>query len=71
MQGIAITTQTTAQTAIQFVLQHPAITSAVVGMSRMEQLIKIDATADKTNLAKADIEILLVKLPATFYEQHR
>jgi aryl-alcohol dehydrogenase-like predicted oxidoreductase len=71
LQGIAITTQTAAQTAIHFVLQHPAITSAVVGMSRMGQLIEIAATADKTNLTKVDIEMLQNILPAKFYELHR
>lgn len=34
LQGINVTDQTVAQTAIGFVLQHPAITSAVVGLSK-------------------------------------
>lgn len=71
LQGIDVTTQTVAQTAILFVLHHPAITSAVVGMSRMEQLIEITATADKNKLATKDIEMLQDVLPAKLYEQHR
>jgi len=71
VQGIAVTTQTAAQTAILFVLQHPAITAAVVGMSRMEQLLEIAATTDKEKLSAADIERLQDSLPAKFYEQHR
>jgi len=71
LQGIEVTTHTAAQSAILFVVQHPAITSAVVGMSHMEQLIEIAATTDKKNLATADIEMLQDVLPARLYEQHR
>lgn len=71
LQGIAVTTQTAAQTAIQFVLQHPAITAAVVGMSRMDQLTEIAATTVKGKLTKTDMETLQNILPAKFYEQHR
>ena len=71
VQGVAVTTQTAAQTAIQFVLQHPAITAAVVGMSRMEQLIEVAATTDKEKLSKTDMEKLQDSLPAKLYEQHR
>ncbi|HKO81478.1 MAG TPA: aldo/keto reductase [Chitinophagaceae bacterium] len=71
LQGIDVTTQTAAQNAILFVLHHPAITSAVVGMSRMEQLLEIAATADKKKLTTADIEMLQDVLPAKLYEQHR
>lgn len=71
VQGIAVTTQTAAQTAIQFVLQHPAITAAVVGMSRMEQLIEVAATTEKGKLSKTDMERLQNSLPVKLYEQHR
>jgi aryl-alcohol dehydrogenase-like predicted oxidoreductase len=66
-----ITTYTAAQTAVQFVLQQSAITSAIVGMSRIEQLIEVAATADKATLSTADIEMLKKILPARMYEQHR
>lgn len=71
LQGIAVTTKTTAQTAIQFVLQHQAITAAVVGLSRMDQLTEIAATTGKEKLTKTDMEALQDILPAKFYEQHR
>jgi aryl-alcohol dehydrogenase-like predicted oxidoreductase len=71
IQGLAITTHTAAQTAIQFVLQHPAVTAAVVGISRMDQLTEIAATTGKGKLAKAGMEMLQDILPAKFYEQHR
>jgi aryl-alcohol dehydrogenase-like predicted oxidoreductase len=71
LQGIEVTTQTSAQNAILFVLQHPAITAAVVGMSSMEQLVEIAATTDKKKLTEQDMETLKAVLPAKFYEQHR
>lgn len=70
MQGIAVTTQTMAQTAIRFVLQEPAVTTAVVGISRMEQLIEIAATPEKAVLTEENRELLQQTLPAKFYEQH-
>lgn len=71
LQGIEAATQTSAQTAILFVLQHPAITAAVVGMSRMEQLMEIAGTTAKKKLTEADMKILQEVLPAKIYEQHR
>jgi aryl-alcohol dehydrogenase-like predicted oxidoreductase len=71
VQGIAVTTQTATQTAVQFVLHHPAVTAAVIGMSRMEQLTEVAVTTDKENLSKKDIEMLQDILPAKFYDQHR
>lgn len=71
LQGIEVTTHTAAQSAILFVLQHPAITSVVTGMSHIEQLIEVAATTDKKNLAAADIEMLQDVLPAKLYDQHR
>jgi len=70
-QRIGITTHTAAQTAIQFVLQHPAITSAIVGVSRLEQLLEAAATADKQPLSMTNRKLLQDVLPANVYEQHR
>ena len=71
LQGVAVTTHTAAQTAVQFVLQHPAITSAVVGISRAQQLSEIAATPGKEALTRKSIELLRNALPAKLYEQHR
>ncbi len=71
VQGVAVTTHTAAQTAIQFVLQHPAITSAVIGISRMQQLMEVVTTTDKQVLSPKDFELLKDALPAKLYEQHR
>jgi aryl-alcohol dehydrogenase-like predicted oxidoreductase len=71
VQGITLTTHTAAQTAIQFVLQNPAITSAIVGMSRIDQLIEVAATTGNQSLSITDWKLLQDVLPAKVYEQHR
>jgi aryl-alcohol dehydrogenase-like predicted oxidoreductase len=71
LQGVAVTTHTAAQAAVQFVLQHPAITSAVVGVSRMQQLSEIAATTEKAALTQENMELLRTALPPKVYEQHR
>jgi aryl-alcohol dehydrogenase-like predicted oxidoreductase len=71
LQGVAVTTHTAAQAAVQFVLQHPAITSAVVGISRVQQLNEVAATTDKGALTQKNIESLRNALPPKVYEQHR
>ncbi len=71
LQGLAVTTHTAAQAAVQFVLQHPAITSAVVGISRMQQLNEVAVTTDKADLTQINIESLQNALPPKVYEQHR
>jgi len=71
IRGIEMTTHTAAQTSIQFVLQNDAITSAIVGMSRIEQLVEIIATLEKRPLTLKSMEELREILPAKFYEQHR
>lgn len=71
VQGIAVTNQTAAQTALLYVLQQPAITAAVVGISKMEQLKEIAATTNKEKLTAEAMALLQEVLPAKYYEQHR
>jgi aryl-alcohol dehydrogenase-like predicted oxidoreductase len=61
----------TSNTAIRFVLQHPAITAAVVGI-RIEQQLKdaIDAINDEP-LGLNVLEELRSSIPVNYYEQHR
>ncbi|MGB8193347.1 MAG: aldo/keto reductase [Chitinophagaceae bacterium] len=63
--------RTPAQTAIQFVLNHPAITSAVTGIRTMEQLNEISGAADAPFLKVAKIQLLSNATRALNYEQHR
>jgi aryl-alcohol dehydrogenase-like predicted oxidoreductase len=62
---------TAAQTAIRYVLQHPALTSAIVGVSRLEQLEEIAGTSDGEQLTEQELWLLASSIPALRYEQHR
>lgn len=64
--------RSTAQTAIQFVLQNPAITSAVVGLrteAQLEDIVKEGSMG--TELTKAEINSLFGKVTSNIYELHR
>jgi len=71
LQGIALPSRTAAQAAVQLVLHHPAITSAVVGISRVQQLNEIAVTTDKEDLTQKNMELLQNALPPKMYDQHR
>jgi len=64
-------TRTAAQVALRFVLAHPAIISAIVGISRMEQLEEIACTMETDELSAEELNRLRLALPAKMYEQHR
>jgi aryl-alcohol dehydrogenase-like predicted oxidoreductase len=64
-------TRTAAQTALQFVLQHPAITSAVVGMRTMEQLNEAIEALNVSPLTKEEYSILQQAISSNYYEQHK
>lgn len=63
--------RTAANTAIQFVLQHPSVTSAIVGMRTMEQLEEAVETMQAPFLSHSEIEDLKSAVPATYYTDHR
>jgi len=63
--------RTSTQTAVRFVLQHPAVTSAIVGVSKMEQLNDMAATTNSTNLLENEINILRESISAKKYQDHR
>jgi aryl-alcohol dehydrogenase-like predicted oxidoreductase len=58
-----------AQTAIQYVLQHPAVVSVVTGISNMAQLKEIAAATQ--SLKKEELRSLQEAVRPTVYEQHR
>lgn len=60
-----------ARTALQYVLQNPAVTSAVVGIRTMPQLTDALATAKMPPLSEMDRRYLAGSLPANTYELHR
>jgi aryl-alcohol dehydrogenase-like predicted oxidoreductase len=71
LHNIAGEGRTTAQAAIQFVMQNPAVTTAVAGVSRIVQLEEIADTPNRQLLSHAEISALGGVLPPNHYEQHR
>jgi len=63
--------RTATQTAIRFVLRHPAVTSAVVGISKIEQLNEAAGTTNSPNLLEKEMNILKDSISAKKYTEHR
>lgn len=63
--------RTATQTALRFVLQHPAVTSVVAGVSKIEQLNDVAGTTNSTNLLEKEINILRESIPVKKYLEHR
>ena len=59
------------QLAIQYVLAHPAVTSAIVGMRTMEQLEDAVKAVTLPPLSEEEMAILHKEIPAKVYEEHR
>lgn len=59
------------QTAIQFVLSNPAITSAVVGIRTRQQLEEAVRATSAPLLTENELKSLSQSLPVNYYEQHR
>lgn len=60
-----------AQIAIQYVLQHPAVTSAIIGMHTMEQLEDAVKAITLPPLSREEMDILHNEIPAKWYAEHR
>lgn len=60
-----------AQTAIQYVLNHPAVTSVVVGMHTRRQIEEAATALSARQLTDDEIEFLKNKIPARKYLHHR
>jgi len=58
-------------TAIQFVLNHPAITSAVIGTRTPEQVEALQNASHSPSLTTAELTQLKNVIKANTYEQHR
>jgi aryl-alcohol dehydrogenase-like predicted oxidoreductase len=52
-------------------LQHPAVTSAIVGISKMEQLEDVAGTSNSSILLEKEINILRESISAKKYAEHR
>jgi len=60
-----------AQTAIRFVLDHPAVTSAVVGLRTMAQVEEAAKTMETSRLTKEDLSMLRGAVAENKYMEHR
>ncbi len=63
--------RTVTQTAVRYVLQHPAVTSAVVGVSKVEQLEDVAGTTASSVLQEEEIKFLQDSISAKKYAEHR
>jgi aryl-alcohol dehydrogenase-like predicted oxidoreductase len=71
IQSVTPSNSNAAATAISFVLQHPAITAAVVGIRTNEQLMdSLSAINDKA-LTEHDRQTLNNSIALNYYQQHR
>ena len=71
VKAISSDNRTPAQTAIQFVLQHPALTAAVVGIRTMEQLEEALQVLKTKSLTEEEMNRLRNSIAVNRYEQHR
>ncbi len=60
-----------AQIAIQYVLQHPAVTAAVVGIRTPQHLSDAVAAVENQTLTKHELKAVRESVPANFYQEHR
>lgn len=60
-----------AQTAIQYVLQNPAVTSVIVGMHTMQQLEDAIKAINIPPLNEEEMNTLKDEIPPNFYKEHR
>jgi aryl-alcohol dehydrogenase-like predicted oxidoreductase len=71
IQSFSNDQRNSAQTAIQFVLNHDAVTSAIVGMRTMQQLEEAVAAINALMLTSSEMKQLKNVLPANTYQDHR
>lgn len=71
VRSIVTPQRNAAQTAMQFVLQQPAVSSAVVGIRTAEQLEEAVSAVDAPELSKEEKNRLTQAVEINRYEQHR
>ena len=71
VQTVSNKQRNAAQTAIQFVLDHPAVTAAIPGIRTLQQLEEAVQAVEALMLTKEDMHLLQQSIPANTYEQHR
>jgi aryl-alcohol dehydrogenase-like predicted oxidoreductase len=71
IKSISLKERNAAQTAIQYILNNPAVTSAIVGIRTMEQLKEAVEAINAPALSEEEIKMLREAIPVNIYEQHR
>jgi aryl-alcohol dehydrogenase-like predicted oxidoreductase len=71
IQSLSNHQRTASQTAIQYVLQHPAVTSAIIGIRTIEQLREAVNTINTVDLSETEMQLLQNSIPVNFYTEHR
>ena len=71
VQSVSNIQRNAAQTSLRFVLQHPAVSSAVAGIRTMQQLEEAVAALSAPMLTQQEITTLQSAVAANKYEQHR
>jgi len=71
VQEITPANGTSAQTSIRYVLQNPAINSAVIGIRTIDQLRDVITAADLSPLSADEMEQISNALPVSEYKEHR
>ena len=71
VKSVSSNKRNAAQTAIQYILKNPAVTSVIVGIRMMDQLREAVETVNTPGLTEEETEILREAVPVNFYEQHR
>ena len=71
VQSLSNQERSHAVTAVRFVLHHPAVTTAVVGIRTTEQLQEIARIQDAPALSEKEAEVLKNSLESHTYTEHR
>jgi aryl-alcohol dehydrogenase-like predicted oxidoreductase len=71
VQALSTPQRTAAQTPVRFVLQHPAVAAAVIGIRTGDQLEEAVKTIAAPQLSPDEIESLQNSIPIHYYEEHR
>ena len=71
VQSVSNKQRNAAQTSLRFVLQHPAVSSAVAGIRTMQQLEEAVAALSAPMLTEQEMTTLQSAVAANKYEQHR
>jgi len=70
VRSVSLPERSSAQTALRFILKHPAVTSVVNGIRTMEQLEENTATINTPVLSELEYEELFLSA-VNLYEKHR